>query len=342
MNDEDKFAGELVPSPDQELALPGQRHAPPALVTEAGKAAAFAYAEFFGATIQNPNTYRAYRQAVDTFLAWCEQQGLALAQVSPMLVSAYIRELSGSIPKKKLHLSALRHFFDQLVVRHAVAFNPALSVRAPRYTNVEGKTPALSIQQANLLLSSVTTEHVVGLRDRAIIAMLVYTAVRVGAVARLQVKDYRYDGTQWTLHFLEKGGKARVIPVRHDLQRYLHEYLEAAGIRLEEKETPFFRPAQNKVRQLKDQPMAEVRILRMLKRRLKDAGLPANVFTCHSIRATVITDLLEQGVALEDVQRLAGHADPRTTRLYDRSQKEVTRNIVERISIAASVASTPR
>ena len=144
MNDEDKFAGELVPIPDdKELALPGQRHAPPALVTDAGQAAAFAYAEFFGATIQNPNTYKAYRHAVDTFLAWCEQQGLALAQVSPMLVSAYIRDLSGSIPKKKLHLSALRHFFDQLVVRHAVAFNPALSVRAPQYTNVEGKTPPL-------------------------------------------------------------------------------------------------------------------------------------------------------------------------------------------------------
>jgi integrase len=71
-------------------------------------------------------------------------------------------------------------------------------------------------------------------------------------------------------------------------------------------------------------------------RRLKDAGLPTEVFTCHSIRATVITNLLDQGLALEDVQRLAGHADPRTTRLYDRSQKEVTRNIVERISIAAN------
>jgi integrase len=45
------------------------------------------------------------------------------------------------------------------------------------------------------------------------------------------------------------------------------------------------------------------------------------------------TDLLEQGVALEDVQRLAGHADPRTTRLYDRRDTKITRNIVERISI---------
>ena len=58
MNDKQKFEGELVPMPDQELALPGQRHAPPALVTEAGKAAAFAYAEFFGAEIQNLHTYK--------------------------------------------------------------------------------------------------------------------------------------------------------------------------------------------------------------------------------------------------------------------------------------------
>ncbi len=67
MNNEDKFEGELVPTLDKALALPGQRHAPPALVTDAGKASAFAYAEFFGATIQNPNTYKAYRQAVEAF-----------------------------------------------------------------------------------------------------------------------------------------------------------------------------------------------------------------------------------------------------------------------------------
>ena len=73
-------------------------------------------------------------------------------------------------------------------------------------------------------------------------------------------------------------------------------------------------------------------VCRMLKRRLRDAGLPG-VLSLHSFRVTTITDLLEQGVPLEDVQRLAGHADPRTTRLYDRRQKKITRNIVERISI---------
>jgi integrase/recombinase XerD len=72
---------------------------------------------------------------------------------------------------------------------------------------------------------------------------------------------------------------------------------------------------------------------RMVKRRVRGAGLPARSLSCHSFRATTITDLLQQGVPLEDVQYLAGHADPRTTRLYDRRQKQVTRNIVERISV---------
>ncbi len=78
--------------------------------------------------------------------------------------------------------------------------------------------------------------------------------------------------------------------------------------------------------------MYVIDICRMVKRRLKDAGLPVRL-SPHSFRVTTITDLLEQGVPLEDVQRLAGHADPRTTRLYDRRHKNITRNIVERISI---------
>jgi site-specific recombinase XerD len=71
---------------------------------------------------------------------------------------------------------------------------------------------------------------------------------------------------------------------------------------------------------------------RMVKRRLRDAGLPLHL-SPHSFRVATITDLLSQGVPLEDVQLLAGHADPRTTRLYDRRNRQVTRNIVERISI---------
>src|SRR5204863_3316679 len=104
------------------------------------------------------------------------------------------------------------------------------------------------------------------------------------------------------------------------------------GLRNAQKDTPLFRTAYRKTGQLTNKGMYVVDVCRMVKRRLKDAGLPTRL-SPHSFRVTTITDLLEQGVPLEDVQRLAGHADPRTTRLYDRRQKKITRNIVERISI---------
>jgi len=134
------------------------------------------------------------------------------------------------------------------------------------------------------------------------------------------------------LHFDEKNGKSREIPVRHDLEQIIFEYLDAAGLRTARKDTPLFRTAYKKTGQLTKNTVRVIDICRMVKRRLKDDGLPVRL-SPHSFRVTTITDLLEQGVPLEDVQRLAGHADPRTTRLYDRRDKKITRNIVERISI---------
>ena len=134
------------------------------------------------------------------------------------------------------------------------------------------------------------------------------------------------------LHFEEKGGKSREIPVRKDLEQMLSEYIGAAGLRDADRNSPLFRTALRRTRQLTENGMNAVDICRLVKRRLRDAGLPSHL-SPHSFRVTTITDLLEHGVPLEDVQRLAGHADPRTTRLYDRRDKKITRHIVELISI---------
>jgi site-specific recombinase XerD len=151
-------------------------------------------------------------------------------------------------------------------------------------------------------------------------------------VARLERQHFYDAGDQFCLRFTDKGGKSREIPVRHDLQCFLVEYAIAAGIDADDKDTPLFRSANRRTKQLTTRRMTAADMARMVKRRLSDVGLPSRL-SPHSFRVTTITDLLEQGVPLEDVQRLAGHADPRTTRLYDRRQKRVTRNIVERISI---------
>ena len=205
-------------------------------------------------------------------------------------------------------------------------------MRAERYTVVEGKTPEITIEHARTLLASIATSHAIGLRDRAVIAVLIYTAARIGAVASLKRGSLAHDGSQWTLRFAEKGGKSREIPVRHDLERYLLAYLDAAGMRDAAKDTPLFRSAIGRTGQLAATAPTAGDLGRMVKRRMKDAGLPERL-SPHSFRVTTITDLLNQGVPLEDVQHLAGHSDARTTRLYDRRQKQVTRNVVERISV---------
>lgn len=192
------------------------------------------------------------------------------------------------------------------------------------------------------LLEAIDCSHVVGLRDRAIIGILMYTAARAGAVSKLELEHYYDAGEQWMLRFRDKGGKNREIPVCHDLKTYLDEYLDLSGLRHERRrrdpETgkfrprPLFRTAMKKKRELTGTSLSGRDITRMLKRRLGDAGLPPTL-SPHSFRVAVATDLLDQRVPLEDVQQLLGHADARTTKLYDRTRRKVTRNIVERIRL---------
>lgn len=308
----------------------------PAIITRAGPNAVFAAQEFFFGKIRNEHTRRAYQHAVKQFLAWIGKHGggAELGQIAPWQVGKYFEEMKDTtgIATRNQHLSALRHFFDGMVTRHAIVLNPALSVRGERYAAIEGKTPEISIDQARQLLSSLDTSHVIGLRDRAILAILVYTSSRAGAVAKLRCGDFYNAGQQWMLHFNEKGGKSREIPVRADLQELVRAYIEAAGLGDAPKDTPLFQSALKKQRRLSGKRIHVNDICRMMKRRLKDIGLPL-LYSPHSFRVTTITDLLEQGVPLEDVQRLAGHADPRTTGLYDRRKRKITRNIVERISV---------
>jgi len=318
-------------------ALPFRIDQPPAVIVHAGAGAGFAWDEFFQGEIANAHTRKNYEYAVRTFLAWAKHESLELLDITPGAVGKYFQGLDVAVPTKKPHLAALRKFFDRLVNRLVLGINPAGTVRAERYSTVEGKTPEIQRKQAEALLKSIETSYqtdaqirpdLVGLRDRAILSVPIFTAARVGAVAKLTFKNLRHDGAEYSLRFSEKGGKSREIPVRADLQKILLAYIQAAGI----SDGPLFRTALGKTKTLTDNAMTAIDICRMMKRRLKTAGLPTD-FSPHSFRVTTITDLLEHNTALEDVQHLAGHADPRTTRLYDRRRRKVTRNIVERISI---------
>jgi site-specific recombinase XerD len=315
----------------------------PTKIEDVGRPAEIAWDDFFVGAVANPNTRLAYERAVRYFLLWADEHvpDKSLPELTAGDVGRYLQTLSGGLQKKKQHLAGLRKFFNLLVERHVIILNPAAVAQTERLQITEGATPIITDKQVRKLLSVINTESIVGLRDRAIFGILLYTAARAGAVGRLDVDHYSYQGDQWILSFREKRNKVRKIPVSHDLQGWIDDYIVRAGVmdalpwidpETNTKRRPLFPTTVRKEKRLTNIPMTSKDICRMMKRRMKEAGLPPDL-SPHSFRVTTITDLLDQQLPLEDVQDLAGHADPRTTRLYDRSRRQITRNIVERIRV---------
>lgn len=322
----------ILPERTPEARTPTAYSILPPMIAAHGQAGNWAWEEYFGGRIRNTHTRRSYLAAVKGFLMWCHDQGAELRDISPGMVGRYFDIHQGSVPTKKQHMSAIRGLFDVLVERHVIVLNPALSVRTERYSVVEGKTPPVTVEQSRRLLSSISLKTAVDYRDRAIIATLIYTAARVGAIAGLRLSDLVDEGDQLVFAFREKGGKARRIPARISLREEVEEYLACLPLNTTTGDTSVFRSAAGTSGILSEHGMSAIDIGRMVKRRIKAAGLPTTI-SPHSFRSCAATDLLEQGVSLEDVQHLLGHADARITRLYDRRDRHITRNIVERISV---------
>jgi site-specific recombinase XerD len=314
----------------------------PALVVRSGTAAAQAWTDFFDGRVRNDHTRRSYKRAVRNFLDWCHGERLELHRIMAGDVGRYLQELSGGLAKKKAALAALRRYFRILVERHICLINPAAEAEAPRYAIVEGKTPEITDEQFKALLKVINTQTLVGIRDRLILKTLSCTAARVGAVAALRRDHYYETPEQWMLHFDEKNGKSREIPVAHDLKVLFDEYLEMTSIKHERRRRDpqtkefqpvfIFRTAKRRSGRLTTNRMTGDDIYRMMRRYAKRAGLGAR-FSPHSFRVAIATDLHRQGVPTDEIQTLLGHSDVRTTNLYKRERRGVTRNLVERIRL---------
>jgi integrase/recombinase XerD len=331
----------------------------PLMVANAGNQAARRFLDFFAASIDNQNTAMAYYRAVCNFFDWLEQHGIhELADIEPFQVAAYLKSLKVSKagnravkeqpaadPTKKQHLAAIRMLFDWLVVGQVLAMNPAHAVRGPKHVVKRGKTAVLSADEARRLLESIKVKKkvtlpdgsekevplLVGLRDRALIGVMVYTFARISAVVSMRVEDYFPNGKRWWLRMKEKGSKVHEMPAHHKLEQYLDEYLAAAGIRDQEM-TPLFRSAAGRTDTFTDLPMHRIDAYQMIRRRTAEAGFKRKL-GCHMCRATGITAYLLGGGSLENAQAMAAHESPRTTKLYDRRGDNVTLDEVERITI---------
>ena len=306
----------------------------PSLIAAGGESVKLRFLEFFTANIRNPNTRRAYAQAVSEFLGWCEMADVrSIRAIQPMHVAAYIELLARerSAPTAKQRLAAIRHLFDWLVVGQIVATNPAASVRGPAHIVKKGKTPVLSPKEARRLLDSIDLSTQAGLRDRALIGLMIYSFARIGAALAMKVEDVYVQNRRLWVRLHEKGGKLHEMPCHHNLESDLEAYIDGGGIRQDLK-GPLFRTIGRNTRLLTRTPLPQANAYAMIRRRAAAADIKTRIGN-HTFRATGITAYLKNGGTLEQAAAMANHASTRTTQLYDRRRDELTLDEVERIFI---------
>jgi site-specific recombinase XerD len=306
----------------------------PAPVAAMGERASYRFFEFFTAQIRNPHTRRAYARAAYEFFAWLEAQGVTtLTAIECVHVAAYVEQLqkARSAPTAKLRLAALKHLFDWMVIGQIMPTNPAAAVRGPRHIVRRGKTPVLDPSEARQLLNAIDTGSVIGLRDRALIGLMIYSFARIGAAIGMQVEDVYMQNRRLWVRLHEKGGKQHAMPCHHNLEAYLHEYIDGAGLANKPKAL-LFQTYNLATSQLTGNHLPQANAYAMIQRRAKAADISTRVGN-HTFRATGVTAYLKNGGTLERAAQMANHASTRTTQLYDRRTESVTLDEVERVMI---------
>jgi site-specific recombinase XerD len=283
-----------------ELAIPHDlaagAGAPPALFVREARAAE-RFFDFFTANIRNKHTRRAYYNAACGFSEFCAERVFDLARVKPVHVAGYVESLLSGFAKPtiKQHLAAIRMLFDWLVVGQVIDVNPAHAVRGPKHVVTKGRTPVLNREEARALLASIDTSTLTGLRDRALIGIMIYTFARVGAVLQMSVGDYFSQGRRGRVRLHEKGGKEHEAPCVPKLEAHLDAYITAAGIG-DDKDGPLFRTTGRFTG--RPHRMTQQDGYRMIGRRARQAGIKTRIGN-HSMRAIGITDYLKSDGTLE-------------------------------------------
>jgi site-specific recombinase XerC len=151
---------------------------------------------------------------------------------SSAAVDTYIETVTRthSAPTAKQKLAAIRMLFDWLVTGQIVPTNPAASVRGPKHVVKVGKTAVLDVTEARILLDSIDVTTPAGLRDRALISLMVYSFARVGAALAMKVEDVYVQNRRLWVRLHEKGGKRHEMPCHHNLEAYLHAYIDGCGL----------------------------------------------------------------------------------------------------------------
>lgn len=172
-------------------------------------------------------------------------------------------------------------------------------------------------KQARSILDAPDPETLLGVRDRAILAVGLQVGFRRAEIASLKVGDFHMNRGFDSLRVVRKGGKKGSLAIHPQVAQRIRDYLDLAK-HGDDLEGPLFRPVRANLKSLEARRHLHPDVIdRILRKYARHIGLERG-YSAHSMRATFITTALDNGASLEDVQSAAGHADPSTTKLYDR------------------------
>lgn len=271
--------------------------------------------------IDNENTRRAYTNDVREFTGFCDishPDEFRLVSRAHLIAWRQTLEDRGLAPATiRRKLAAVSSLFEHLTNENAVEHNPVTGVKRPAADDVgEGKTPALSDNQARALLRAPEGDSLKSVRDRAILATYLFHALRRAELAELRVSNLRERRGVIHLTVFGKGSKTRYVPVHPAALSAIREYLDLAG-HGEDRSGALFRPVKNPKGSLEEAITGDG-VYKLVKKYAAKAGIAFDGLCLHSLRATAATNALEHQADIAYVQKWLGHANISTTRLYDR------------------------
>ncbi|MGO9443876.1 MAG: tyrosine-type recombinase/integrase [Thiobacillaceae bacterium] len=270
------------------------------------------------ANLNNKATRRAYENALKDFMRFTgivqpdEFRTVTRAHVIAWRDDLVRRALSGMTIRHRL--AALSSLFEYLCEKNAVTHNPVKGVKRPPVESYEGKTPALGDHQARKLLDAPEGDTLKGKRDRALLATLLYHALRRDELCRLKVKDFRHERRGVAhLKIHGKGGKPRYVPLHPAASGLIVDYLEAAG-HGQDDAGALFRPVHHSRTEDARQAITPDGVYKIVRGYSAVLGFEIGA---HALRATAATNALDHLADIAKVQEWLGHANISTTRIYD-------------------------
>lgn len=309
-----------------------------ALVTHSGNSRVLTASEFqfladvppeieWFANLENANTRRAYKADVHDFMTFAGiKEPAEFRQVKRSHLIAWRkqmegRELEAATVRRKL--SAISSLFDFLCESNAVSHNPADGVKRPNMGANEGKSPALSDERAKAILEAPALDTLKGIRDRAILSVLLFHGLRRAEVCLLTIADFQERRGVPHFRVSGKGGKTRFVPVNpHTIER-ISDYLALSAHKADPR-APLFQAIRANRVDIRPKSLTGHAIYKdVVRKYAHQLGIEPSAICVHGLRATAATNALDHQADIAKVQEWLGHASIATTRLYDRRAMKV-------------------